>query len=91
MLACSVSANTLIPFFTAIPVHMLGGVWGVIATGLFASPRWMKEAYPNGKHAGWVFNGREGNLLACQLVGVLFIAGWVTAIMFPFFVWLDWR
>ncbi|GKZ01253.1 ammonium transporter Amt3 [Mayamaea pseudoterrestris] len=75
----------------AIPVHMLGGMWGVIACGLFASPRWVKEAYGNADHAGWVFNGRDGNLLACQLVGILFICSWVTVIMFPFFVWLDWR
>lgn len=75
----------------AIPVHMVNGIWGIIAVGLFASPQRLEDAYGRSEHAGWVFDGRDGTLLACQLVGLLFVCGWAFVIMFPFFIWLDWK
>jgi len=80
----------------AIPVHMFNGVFGLICVGLFASPSKLELAY--GKqmpHYGLFYSWRDGHsdahLLAAQLVGSLFIVGWVLLTMMPFFVWLDWR
>jgi Amt family ammonium transporter len=75
----------------AIPVHMINGIWGVVAVGLFASPSRLHDVYGHSEHAGWVYDGSDLTLLACQLVGLLFVCGWVFVIMFPFFIWLDWR
>lgn len=79
----------------AIPVHMLNGIWGLFAVGLFASPRHLITAYGRDDHPGLFYTWRDGNsnarLLGVQMVGLLFILGWVFTIMFPFFVWLDWK
>jgi len=29
--------------------------------------------------------------MGAQMIGLLFIIGWIFVIMFPFFVWLDWK
>lgn len=77
----------------AIPVHMLNGAWGLIAVGLLASPDRLEAAYGSSDHVGWFYSfahgGSDGTLLACQLVGILFIFGWIMFTMFPFFIWLD--
>lgn len=79
----------------AIPVHMFNGAWGLIAVGLFAAPTRLEDAYGESEHVGLFYsfshNGADGRLLAAQIVGMLFILGWVMAIMLPFFVWLDWK
>lgn len=79
----------------AIPVHAFAGLWGVIAVGLFASPKRLSEFYSHGKHPGlfysWYLGDSNFHLLGAQIVGALFIMGWVVAIMLPFFVWLDWK
>lgn len=78
----------------AIPVHMFNGIWGVLAVGLFASPGRLELAYGRSQHPGWFYSlpvKSDGTLFAAQLVGLLFIMGWVFVIMFPFFVWLDWK
>lgn len=79
----------------AIPVHMMNGAWGLIAVGLFASPTRLKAAYGTADHVGFFYSfsngGADANLLGAQIVGMLFIFGWVVAIMLPFFVWLDWK
>jgi len=75
----------------AIPVHFTSGVWGVIATGLFASPSGLSQYYgrSDNLHVGWFYSWGRGSgdasLLACQIIGVLFIIGWVSVIMTPFF------
>mmetsp|Transcript_34870 Transcript_34870/g.79609 ORF Transcript_34870/g.79609 Transcript_34870/m.79609 type:complete len:591 (-) Transcript_34870:247-2019(-) len=66
----------------AVPVHLASGIWGSIAAGLFATPKWMEQVYDN-PEAGLFYGG--GHLLACQSVGVLFVIAWVVAIMTPFF------
>ena len=77
----------------AIPVHMLNGAWGLIAVGLFASPDRLEAAYGHSTHVGWFYSfahgGSDGTLLAAQIVGILFIFGWILFTMFPFFIWLD--
>lgn len=75
----------------AIPVHCFSGMLGVIAVGLFASPRWLEVAYGHARHPGWFYAADDGVLLGTQCVGLLFIVVWVTTIMLPFFIWLDWK
>jgi len=59
----------------AIPVHFFCGMWGCIATGLFA------------KDVG-LFYG-EGKALGVEILGVVFIIGWTAGIMTPFFVLIN--
>jgi len=80
----------------AIPVHMFNGIWGVIATGFFASPRFMDLAYGAGKGSNpglfYPVDGKvSGNLLGCQVTLVVFIIGWVFATMMPFFIYLNYK
>mmetsp|Transcript_3163 Transcript_3163/g.6956 ORF Transcript_3163/g.6956 Transcript_3163/m.6956 type:complete len:629 (+) Transcript_3163:670-2556(+) len=82
----------------AIPVHMVNGFWGLIATGLFASPRMMEQTYVDrgaDQHPGFFYSfsngGADANLFVCQLCAALFIMGWTFVTMFPFFIWLNYR
>jgi len=79
----------------AIPVHMVNGMWGLFAVGLFASPQRLQDVYLRSDHVGWFYSfsqgGSDGTLFGIQLCGMLFIFGWVMVIMLPFFVWLDWK
>ena len=65
----------------AIAVHCWNGTWGLISPGLFSAEDLINNAYGNiptttnpRTHYG-CFLGGDGNLLAAQLVDVLFIAG----------------
>lgn len=64
----------------AVPVHCIGGAWGLLAVGLFSHPDLTLNAYGNGAHPGFFYSIAEGHndarLLACQVVGILFIFGW---------------
>jgi Amt family ammonium transporter len=71
----------------AIPVHFFNGMWGCIATGLFASRRYVTMTYKDTYSPG-LFYG-SGSLLACEICGILFIIAWVAAIMTPFFFALN--
>lgn len=79
----------------AIPVHMIGGAWGVIATGLFSTPERLSIAYGEEKfdNAGWFYewhrNSGNFTLLGVQLVSVLFILGWTGVTMGIFFYVLN--
>jgi len=77
----------------AIPVHMVGGAWGVIATGLFSNPERMEAAFGLTKHVGWFYSWGRGSgdftLLGIQLIGVLFIFAWTFFIMGIFFYVLN--
>jgi Ammonium Transporter Family len=78
----------------AIPVHMINGAWGMLATGLFASPSKLELTYGNSDNPGFFYsfqNGVNGNLLLCQVCAVLFIFGWAVFTMVPFFLWLNFR
>mmetsp|Transcript_4361 Transcript_4361/g.5676 ORF Transcript_4361/g.5676 Transcript_4361/m.5676 type:complete len:483 (-) Transcript_4361:653-2101(-) len=73
-----------------VPVHLFAGIWGCIATGLFAEPLRTRIAYGEAvENFGWFYSWGRGsgdaNLLLAEFVGILFIAGWTIAIMFPFF------
>merc|ERR1719276_420154 len=71
----------------AIPVHFFCGIWGCIATGLFASPVHTGLAYGNDEKVG-IFYG-SGSLIAVELAGVGFIMLWVGGTMTPFFLVLN--
>ena len=73
----------------AIQVHLGGGLWGVIATGLLACPRHMLSAYGPYKPAGLFYSASSQNLLPAQLTGIVFIVGWTFVTTFPFFLILD--
>lgn len=77
----------------AIPVHLFGGMWGMVATGLFASPTRMTVALGTSDHVGWFYSlgrgGVDATLLGNQFLAVLFLTGWATAVMAPFFYWLN--
>ena len=80
----------------AIPIHMVNGMWGLLAVGFVASPRYLNMTYDTEvPHVGWFYSLARGSgdarLLAAQVVGILFIIGWCLAVMMPFFVWLDWK
>jgi Ammonium Transporter Family len=79
----------------AIPVHMFCGMWGVFSVGLFASPSRLLEVHGRADHPGLFYSWYNGDsdavLLGAQIVGILFIVGWVLFFMLPFFVWLDWK
>lgn len=77
----------------AIPVHMFGGMWGLLSTGLLSEPERMRQAYGTEGHPGFFYSLSEGHsdarLLACQVCGMLFILGWTLLTMLPFFLWLN--
>jgi ammonium transporter, Amt family len=65
----------------AIPVHMFGGMWGVIAAGLFSKPELLERAFALEAHVGWFYEWGRGSgdftMIGTQLVAVAFILGWV--------------
>jgi Ammonium Transporter Family len=68
----------------------------MLAIGLFAAPELLNHVYVhrNPDYAGFFYTFADGNspnarLLGMQMLGMLFITGWVAVIMVPFFVFLD--
>jgi len=72
----------------AIPVHFANGAWGLFAVGLFARQDLVATAGYHSEHFGAFFGG-GGHLLACQIIFILFIIGWVGVTMIPFFYILN--
>jgi Amt family ammonium transporter len=81
----------------AIPVHMFGGAWGVLATGLFSNPTRMATAdYPI-TNVGWFYEWGRGSgnftLMGLQICMILFVFGWTVTVFTPFcyvLKWLNW-
>jgi Amt family ammonium transporter len=77
----------------AIPVHCVGGAWGVIATGLFTQPELLLAAYGQDENVGWFYEWGRGSgnftLIGIQLIGVAFIFGWVVVVMGTYFYVLN--
>ncbi|GAB4216696.1 MAG: ammonium transporter [Synechococcales cyanobacterium] len=59
----------------AISVHLINGVWGTLALGLFADPAWLGS----GMNPGLFFGGGFG-FFGTQLVGVLAVGAWSVVI-----------
>lgn len=77
-----------------VPVHLFGGMWGCIATGLFAEPSRTRLAFGDDVNSfGWFYHWGEGsgnaNLLLAEFCGILFIIAWTIGTMGPFFYTLD--
>jgi len=74
----------------AVPVHMANGIWGCLAAGLFCDPDLHKVAYEvaYGAEVKGLFYG-GGKLLGAECCMILFIIGWVTCLMGPFFYGLN--
>ena len=72
----------------AIPVHMFGGMWGVLATGLFSNPYRMELAGYNTVNLGWFYEWGRGSgnftLMGIQICSILFVIGWTTVMFTPF-------
>jgi len=65
----------------AFPVHGACGVWGVIAAGLFSTPKYFKQAYnPDlvDKCSG-VFYGGDGNQFIANFLFILICVSWSAA------------
>jgi ammonium transporter, Amt family len=77
----------------AIPVHLTNGIVSLIMTGLLANPTRLLNAYGRNTHVGLFYSLGQGNfdlaLLGTQMVGIIFVAGWVMFFMLPFFTLLD--
>ena len=67
----------------AVAVHLFCGMWGAVAAGLFSSEERMAAVYGSTKFG--LFMGGDGNLFGCQIIGILAVFAWVTALMAPFF------
>lgn len=63
----------------AVPVHLINGIWGTLAVGLFASIE------GNTGTLG-LFYGGGATLFISQLVGVLSVGGWTVACSFVMFL-----
>lgn len=72
----------------AVPVHLGGGIWGVLAVGIFAEPLKVAAAFKEHGHYGLIYGG-TGNLILAQICGVGWIVGWVSLIMIPYFHMLN--
>ncbi len=70
----------------AIPVHFFCGIWGCIATGIFAAPRHVALAY-GPDEGGLLYGG--GKIILCELAGIAFIMVWIGGVMTPFFLGLN--
>lgn len=66
----------------AVAVHGFCGIWGCIATGLFASADLISRYYGN------TCTGGAGQILIYQIVGVLYIIGWTAGLTAPIFLLL---
>ncbi|KAL3937106.1 MAG: hypothetical protein SGBAC_007714 [Bacillariaceae sp.] len=65
----------------AIGVHLGGGLWGVLAVGLFADA----SLHGSGIKNSGLFRGGGFELMGKQLVGIAAICGWSLLTMPPFF------
>lgn len=77
----------------AIPVHLMSGIWGIISVGFLTCPTKQLAAYGRANHSGifyeWWNGTSDATLLGTQLIGIVFIISWVSAMMLPFFFVLD--
>jgi Amt family ammonium transporter len=68
---------------------MVGGAWGVIATGLFSAPARMEAWLGRDTDVGWFYEWGRGSgnftLIGIQLIAVLFIFSWTFVVMGVYF------
>lgn len=68
----------------AVAVHMMNGIWGTIAVGLFANPAvpGYSIADADGNVMAGLFYGGGFKLLSIQLLGFVAVAGWAVVTLF---------
>ena len=59
----------------AVPVHLLNGIWGTLAVGLFSSQQYLSEAFAETDSYGLLLGGGF-DLLLLNLLGVIAIGVW---------------
>ena len=64
----------------AVAVHMMNGIWGTLATGLFAT-----TSAPGNDEMVGLFSGGGFKLLGIQFIGFVAVAAWATITMFIVF------
>jgi Amt family ammonium transporter len=75
----------------AVAVHGAGGLWGLLAVGMFAEPGRVAEVYglvlgeSQQPDAVGILYGGNGLLLASQLLEICCVAVWVLITALPFF------
>lgn len=77
-------------------MHGFCGCFGVIFVGLMAKEQYVRQVYPDrglnddGTYSSGygLFYGGGGELLGCQICGVLAIIAWVAGTLTPFFMGL---
>ena len=66
---------------------------GLLSVGFLAEPVRLLKAYDTDQHPGFFYSLATGSpnatLLACQVIGILFVIGWTMFTMVPFFIWLN--
>jgi len=65
----------------AIPVHLFGGIWGILAVGIFTSPDLLLKSYGTDSHPGFFYAPTESNLLGAQLTAIAFVMSWTFCTM----------
>lgn len=63
----------------AIPVHFWCGLWGVVATGLYADDDLVRPAYAGmyKDDAYGAFMGGDGKQLGMQLLAAVIVTAWL--------------
>jgi Amt family ammonium transporter len=69
----------------ACPMHGFCGALGVIYVGLMAKEEYVLQTYGRTSSPYGLFYGGGGNLLACQIVGVVVIIVWTCSLLGIFF------
>jgi hypothetical protein len=72
----SLPSSSRKPVFVCLQIN---GIWGSLSVGLFAVPELLQTLNGRSDHAGWFYSWSRGSadatLLACQIVGILFVVG----------------
>lgn len=70
-----------------ISIHLMNGIWGCMATGIFASPRHVKNAFGfDARYSGLLYvNSSNGVLFINEILGIVFILAWTIGTMTCFF------
>lgn len=62
---------------SAVPVHMIGGIWGCLAAGLFAEGKYVGILYNRGPDVDHgLLTGGGGAQFAVQCIGIVCIIAW---------------
>ena len=60
----------------AIPVHLMNGIWGTLAVGLFTTQGYMADAYGVDTSSYGLLVGGGANMLIIQALGVAAVGAW---------------